>query len=295
MLFHIVPKDSTNVRFLESLNLNPISGNSFRPSSPWLIDFITDRIFKPGRRPIKAKVKPLLDRAQMEKLNYRGRQIQTYYWHNDGPLVYLAHGWGSSGLDFNSMIRPLLESGFSVFTFDGVAHGQSEGRSTSFIEYVDLNCYLLQLIRKPDVMVGHSMGGAALVNASFELSLHTPLVLIAPMFSIAKVLEGVQKRTKLPRMVLKSLIRSLENRFERAVHNLELIDKVPSLTSPGLIIHDVEDDITYLKNSKILHENWPNSQLVETTGLGHNRIIKDKKVMKQIIEFINQNTRDRND
>ena len=180
------------------------------------------------------------------KLNYRGRQIQTYYWHNDGPLVYLAHGWGSSGLDFNSMIRPLLESGFLFLPSTELAWATG-GRSTSFIEYVDLNCYLLQLICKPDVMVGHSMGRAALVNASFELSLHTPLVLIAPMFSIAKVLEGVQKRTKLPRMVLKSLIRSFENRFERAVHNLELIDKVPSLTSPGLIIHDVEDDITLFK------------------------------------------------
>ena len=44
-------------------------------------------------------------------------------------LVYMAHGWGSRGLRFfylNRSVTTKLDTLY--FTFDGVAHGESDGK-----------------------------------------------------------------------------------------------------------------------------------------------------------------------
>ena len=68
--------------------------------SNWLID----KYFQPGIRVLPPRSSVVRDAAIAMKVDYRGKKIQTYHWDNGGPLVYMAHGWGSRGLRFFYLI-----------------------------------------------------------------------------------------------------------------------------------------------------------------------------------------------
>ncbi len=61
---------------------------------------------------------------------------------------------------------------------------------------------------------------------------------------------------------------------------------VNNISTAGLIIHDEDDDAIPVERSKIIAKAWKNSELVVTSGLGHRRVLRDKAVIKKIINFI---------
>ena len=48
----------------------------------------------------------------------------------------------------------------------------------------------------------------------------------------------------------------------------------------------VRDRETSLEESKAIAEAWHGSQLVVTEGLGHKRILRDKQVIEQTVNFL---------
>jgi hypothetical protein len=59
------------------------------------------------------------------------------------------------------------------------------------------------------------------------------------------------------------------------------------VTIPGLIIHDTEDKETPYHYGVAIHNNWPLSKLVTTSGLGHN--LKSKSVIAEVVNFVHEN------
>jgi pimeloyl-ACP methyl ester carboxylesterase len=55
---------------------------------------------------------------------------------------------------------------------------------------------------------------------------------------------------------------------------------------PGLIIHDLDDKDVHITQARANHQEWKNSELVETKGLGHRLILSDQQVIQKIIDFI---------
>jgi pimeloyl-ACP methyl ester carboxylesterase len=62
-------------------------------------------------------------------------------------------------------------------------------------------------------------------------------------------------------------------------------------TPPRLIVHDREDRETSWDASRRLASRWPDTQLLTTTGLGHNRVLSDAAVVSAAIDFIHSGTR----
>lgn len=251
-----------------------------------LTQLLIDAYFQPGIRDLPPRSDRVRKLATAMKVDYKGRKIQTFHWENNGPLVYMAHGWGSRGLRFFYLVDRLYEAGFSVFTFDGVAHGESEGKSTSFIEFTDLNYHLLSKMETPKLLIGHSMGGAALINVAHELKIDVPMVMFAPMFSIAKVVENIKRRSKIPDFVVDQMIRTIEKKVGRKTADLETIDKVGNFQAPALILHDPEDDMTYWENSEALAAAWPNCKLEPAVDCGHSKIIRDQGMADRVLAFM---------
>ena len=198
----------------------------------------------------------------------------------------MAHGWGSRGMRFFYLVDRLYEAGYSVFTFDGVAHGESDGKSTSFLEFTDLNHHILSKMETPKLLIGHSMGGAALINVAHELKMDVPMVLFAPMFSIAQVIQNIKKRTKLPGFVVDQMIKTIEKKVGRKTSEHETIDKVSDFNAPALILHDPEDDMTYWENSEKLAAAWPNCRLERADDCGHSKIIRDPEMADRVLNFL---------
>lgn len=55
---------------------------------------------------------------------------------------------------------------------------------------------------------------------------------------------------------------------------------------PGLIIHNLEDEVIGIDSAEAIAASWQSAELVPTTGLGHSRTLRDPAVIDQIVTFI---------
>ena len=57
-------------------------------------------------------------------------------------------------------------------------------------------------------------------------------------------------------------------------------------TPPLLIVHDRNDQETSWDASRALAKTWPDTRLLTTTGLGHNRILANPGVVAAAVAFL---------
>ena len=57
-------------------------------------------------------------------------------------------------------------------------------------------------------------------------------------------------------------------------------------TPPLLIVHDRDDQETSWDASRALAKTWPDTRLLTTTGLGHNRILANPGVVAAAVAFL---------
>ena len=57
-------------------------------------------------------------------------------------------------------------------------------------------------------------------------------------------------------------------------------------SAPLLVIHDQDDRDVPFQHGAAVAAGWPGARLVETTGLGHRRILRDARVVAQAVSFI---------
>jgi non-heme chloroperoxidase len=89
--------------------------------------------------------------------------IELYYEdHGSGRPVVLIHGWPLSGRSWEPQVRPLVEAGFRVVTYDRRGFGWSSQPWTGY-DYdtfaADLKALLEHLDLRDATLVGFSMGG----------------------------------------------------------------------------------------------------------------------------------------
>ena len=59
----------------------------------------------------------------------------------------------------------------------------------------------------------------------------------------------------------------------------------PSNTIPTLVFHDVDDRDTPISLGREVGEKMAHGTYIETSGLGHRRILRDSKVIEQIMNW----------
>jgi pimeloyl-ACP methyl ester carboxylesterase len=113
-----------------------------------------------------------------------GRSIRLAYessGQDDGPVVLLLHGWGSSA----SIMRPIaewLEADYLVFNLDLPGHGQSPPPPEAWgvPEHAELVRHVAErLVDGPYTVVGHSNGGRIGLYLASEESPPADLVRLA--------------------------------------------------------------------------------------------------------------------
>ena len=57
-------------------------------------------------------------------------------------------------------------------------------------------------------------------------------------------------------------------------------------TPPLLVIHDKNDRETSWQDGADIAARWPNARLETTTGLGHNRILRDTTIVASAAELV---------
>lgn len=244
--------------------------------------FFTPFRYKP---PFKEKV--WVDQAQKIFITVNSKKIVAYSW-GEGPVVLVVHGWAGRAAQFRKFIPRLMEAGYKVVGFDGPAHGYSQGRQTNVIEFESVFKEVFLKTGAPVAVIAHSFGGVAALYA-IKNGLHiTKLINIAsPTIGddiIKTYLKAIHGSPATGEAFKAYMLATYGKSFDE-FSALSLVKQVPP-TLKLLLIHDEGDEEVSLQHPLELLKVYPGAELQRTTGLGHNRILKDEAVINRCIEFI---------
>ena len=246
--------------------------------------FMTRRHTTPAREQV------WLQQADTRFIDTPVGSIATYHWGHDGPLVYLVHGWNGRGSQLAAFAAPLVERGYRVVSFDGPGHGLTPGANrTNLLRFSDALQSLVTQIGPAEAIIAHSFGVAAMAYSLNNLNLKTNRVIaISTPSQMYHLAEYFFQSLRIPKRVQQHFVKMVEQEFGPDLwQRISPHTNVPALGHiPALLLHDKDDHDVPVAEGQYLHSLWPNSQYVQTEGLGHRRILRNQKVREQIIEFL---------
>ena len=249
------------------------------------LNLIVKTFFSPPGYKVSEHDKAMLAAAKPFHLTINRKKVAGWVW-GEGPAVIMVHGWGGSGLQFSSFIEPLVNAGYSVVAYDNPAHGQSEGGSTNYFEFVETIGKIYEQIGDVVGVVSHSMGSGAAMNLQRKVGKELRLVFVSPLYNLMDVLVEFVDRSGLYKVIFFTIIEKLERQFNRRLIEIVPASLVGLMRWEALIIHDQNDRVTPMREAELLERNWERARLVKTSGLGHNRILRSDNVIEQTVSFM---------
>lgn len=211
----------------------------------------------------------------------------------DGPLVYLLHGWAGWRGQFAPIGRALAERGYRAVLIDTPNHGDSGpgalGDRQSLLP--DFSLTLEAVAREfgpAHAVVGHSLGGGCVALAVLEGLEARRVVLIAPAVDPVAFTKVLAKMLGFGERIRSRMAGIGHRRTGRALEEYVLPGRAADRTDlpEALIVHDREDPVVRIANGRALAAAWRDADLVETIGLGHNKILRDAAVVTRVADFV---------
>ena len=241
--------------------------------------------FAPPQYKVSESDKKTLGNAESFILPVNGKKVTGWKWGN-GPAVMLIHGWGGSGTQFIPFTKPLVASGFSVVTYDNPAHKHSGGKTTNYFEFVETAKAVHKHIGNVEGVVAHSMGSGAAMNLAHQTGETIKFVFISPLYNLLDVLMDFVNYSGIYKVPFNSIIEKLEKQFGRRLSDISPSALAGKMQADALIFHDENDRVTPINEGELLEKSWAKATLIKTTGLGHNRILKNSNVIEQTVSFM---------
>ncbi len=263
------------------------------PKAEWLVPPLAYRFFlKLFFTPLRYRTpdKELKAESFSERFTVQveNKTVQCYKWGNAAKTVLLIHGWAGRSTQFRRFIKPLMEAGFQVVGFDGPAHGNSEGKSTNILEFEQVLRQLYEKVGTPEAIIAHSFGGGvALFAAMNGLPVKTLVNIASPTIgdeiinTYLRAIGGSEKtKVAFKKMLLK--------RYNKSFDEFTALYAIRHLSQPInlMLVYDEDDKEVSMNHALALVELYPSATLYRTTGLGHTRILKDARVITEIVTFI---------
>jgi pimeloyl-ACP methyl ester carboxylesterase len=242
---------------------------------------------RPPRHKPRARDHQFLASGKQYTLVKRDEHIAVWEW-GSGPLVLLAHGWGSRAGRFSTIGPALVEAGFRVVAHDAPAHGLSSGRQAALPLFADALRTVGAHFGPAAAVVGHSLGGAAVVLALRDGLRAERAVLISAPSNIEVFSDRFAGYFGVPPRVRDIMQRNLERRFQMEWSEVHSDRVARSLTQAALIVHDHEDGDIPVADARAIASAWPGARLVVTQGLGHRGVLRSSEVVRHLIDFMQQ-------
>jgi pimeloyl-ACP methyl ester carboxylesterase len=216
-------------------------------------------------------------------------KIATYKWGDPGKRVLLMHGWGGTGPGFALLIDRLVQEGYQVISYDGPAHGASEGKRTNLVQWIHVLDQFLRQEGPFHAIIGHSVGAlvAALTVARKDHG-EPRLVLASPPLSAPSFFQDTFALFRIRPKVITHVYGLVRTKLKDDLHTMDLrhcLDRIGA--GRVLLVYDGTDQL--VKSTEVetfLTEYRPRSFRIE--GEGHFRILKNPLVVDAIISFLGE-------
>ncbi len=241
---------------------------------------------RPRRREVKLHHLEFLNTSEKFTLYYDGKKVQGYRWGRGERKLLLCHGWESHSYWWKSVVSGLSKEKFTLYSIDAPGHGLSEGNYLNVPHYSGLIEKLVGQLGGVEAILGHSLGALSAVYTVYRVT-GLPVKKIVAMAAPGEVKQFFEYYQNLLRLSPRS-IQAIRQMFIAGLGHgpdfFSLQKFASDLTLPGLIIHDKDDKDAPYAYALAAHENWKNSQMISTTGLGHN--LKSLALIENVKEFL---------
>ena len=215
-----------------------------------------------------------------------GYEIMVYTYGYSKTKVLMVHGWSGRGTQMYAIADKILENSMMIISFDGPAHGLSNGKITTPIEFIKTIEFLNEKFGPFEAAVGHSFGSISLLKSISNGLKLNKLVVIGTQFTMTNILENLIISLQLKPAIVHKLKRKLDQKFKHDIDVFSASNSAKNVTIPTLVIHDTKDNNVDVSNAYKLRQNLSKGELLVTNGLGHRGILRDKYIIERIVEFI---------
>jgi pimeloyl-ACP methyl ester carboxylesterase len=224
-----------------------------------------------------------------------GKKVAAWRWGGAGnPVVFLVHGWGGFAGQVSAFVSPLVGAGFRVIAFDAPSHGSSDSgglgpRHATLFDFSNALITLTHDVGRVAGVIAHSGGCAAVAWALARHDSFRParVVFVAPFGRPARYMALFQTTLGLSDGAMRRFRELTERRFNFRWSEFEVPEIAERVnTPPLLVVHDKGDRETSWQDGADIAAKWPQAKLLTTTGLGHNRVLRDASVVDASVRFL---------
>ncbi len=231
---------------------------------------------------LKNKCFSIENNMSFEKVSFSNSQGEQLSARLEFPSGQEAHNYAVFAHCFTcdknltavkNIARALNNKGIAVLRFDFTGLGESEGEfeETNFSSNVaDLVCaadFLEENYKAPSLLIGHSLGGAAVIFAASKILSIKAIATIGAPSSPAHVqhlfkssVEEINE-TGEARVVIAGRSFTIKRDFLEDIESKPMGDILKNLRIPILVMHSPQDNIVGIKNAKEIysHAHHPKS------------------------------------
>jgi len=248
-----------------------------------------DLFCTPFRRARKKKP-PVFDKAEKPHFLLDNTPIKGHRWNTQQQKkVLIIHGFESTSYNFDRYVVPLIKKGYQVLAFDAPAHGISGGKRITLPLYVAMLEKIQEKYGPIHSFLAHSFGGLALAHFLEKIPHDetTRAVLIAPATETTTAIDSFFRFLHLNNDIRKEFDELIYKKGGVYADHLSIRRAANNIRASILWLHDEEDEMTPIADAlKVKDDDHPNIQFVITKGLGHRRIYRENKIVKQVLEFL---------
>jgi uncharacterized OsmC-like protein/pimeloyl-ACP methyl ester carboxylesterase len=160
----------------------------------------------------------------------------------------------------------LTQYGIGVVRFDFAGVGESEGEffdanfSTNVADLLDVAAYMAEHYQAPQLLVGHSLGGAACLMAAAEIdSVRAVATIGAPAepAHVRHVFEAIEAQVRAEgegRIMIAGRPFTIRRHFLEDISRISLRDRLSQLNRALLVMHSPQDQTVSIDNARQLYE-----------------------------------------
>ena len=236
-------------------------------------------------RELSEKDKRFLNTAQKDRIPFDNYELQCYCWKGAGKTVYLAHGFQSNTSRWRALVGLLNRAGYTVVAMDAPAHGLSGGSTINGVLYARaVKTFLEQY--PADIVLGHSLGGMALVYYFSHLNGQAveKMILMAVPSELSTIMDLYMDALRLSQRARQSLSSYFRQYLHFDIEYFSVSHFIQDVSLPGLLIADEDDPVALFEEAQAISNSWSDSELLATNGLGHS--LQGRKVFRAILDEV---------
>lgn len=227
--------------------------------------------------------------AQLQILDHDVGKIAVYRWgEDDKPVIICVHGWNGRASQFATMVPLLLKAGYQVVAFDAPGHGLSEGNSTNIFRISAVLKTVADMYPSLQAIISHSFGGMVSAHAIKHQGVSVQkLIMVASPVSTHYLIDLFAQSMYINKRVMQRFDKMLRHQFGDDVYEKVSVEQnLKNTDIPVLLVHDKQDTAVSWRNSERIAEVTTSAVVIYTEGHGHRRLLRDKKLIKKMVNFI---------